>query len=337
MRSDGKAFFIAISMIVSPILGFLRRYRTDLKNLYTIAPWRSQIRASESMAYADYTLICIPYDSGYRNLRMGAGPSHLIAAGAASRLEPFGTVSLTTLEAHLPFKTEIGTAFELHREGAAAVSACLMNAGRPIVLAGNCNSSLGTVAGIQCAEPDVPLGVILFDGHGDCNTPETFEGDFLDAMGISTLTGRCWQALASTVQGFRPIPDENVILVGGHGADEGAERVLSKSAIRRVPPQSDIFGDLSRALDQFEKHGVQRIYLHLDLDVLDPTFGRANNFVPDGGLSPSTLKKCVWMIANRCTVTALAIASYDPAEDTTGSVANTALEVLSIVSLSQNS
>ncbi|WP_236065262.1 hypothetical protein [Reticulibacter mediterranei] len=32
----------------------------------------------------------------------------------------------------------------------------------------------------------------VFDGHGDCNIPETFTGDLLNAMGLSTLTGRCW-------------------------------------------------------------------------------------------------------------------------------------------------
>ncbi|MFK4259930.1 arginase family protein [Agrobacterium tumefaciens] len=156
-------------------------------------------------------------------------------------------------------------------------------------------------------------------------------------MGISTLTGRCWQALASTVQGFRPLPDESVILIGGYGADEGAERILSQSAIRRVPPQSDIKGGLSRALDPLEKQGVQRIYLHLDLDVLDPSFGRANEFVPDGGLSPTALKECIGLISERCLIRAFGIASYDPGQDATGSVASTALEVLSMVGVSRNS
>ena len=63
------------------------------------------------MVGAGHTLICIPYDSGYRNLRMGAGPMLLIEAGAARCLEQFGAVSFATLEAYLSFQTEIGTAF----------------------------------------------------------------------------------------------------------------------------------------------------------------------------------------------------------------------------------
>lgn len=116
------------------------------------------------MVAAGHTLICIPYDSGYRNLRMGAGPTRLMEAGAARCLEQAGAVSLTTLEAYLPFQTEIGTAFELpigsHSRGgkpherAATDCSC-----------GQLQQLVGTVAGIQRSEPDVQLGVIWFDGH----------------------------------------------------------------------------------------------------------------------------------------------------------------------------
>jgi arginase len=54
-------------------------------------------------------------------------------------------------------------------------------------------------------------------------------------MGLSTLTGRCWQALAATVPGFRPVPDEHVVLVGGHGMDDGARGVLNASRVTNVP------------------------------------------------------------------------------------------------------
>jgi hypothetical protein len=72
--------------------------------------------------------------------------------------------------------------------------------------------SCGTVAGLCAAYPGTPVGIVWFDGHGDCNTPETFTGDFLDAMSLSTLTGRCWQDLTTTVPGFRSIPDDHAVL-----------------------------------------------------------------------------------------------------------------------------
>lgn len=279
----------------------------------------------------NHHLIVIPYDSGHRGRRMGAGPLHLVEAGAAARLKAGGPVSLSTLESESSFRTEIGTAFELHRSAAAAVSKAIRAGARPVVLSGNCNSSLGTVAGMRHASPDLPVGVVWFDGHGDCNTPETFEGDFLDAMGISTLTGRCWQALASTVPGFRPVPDERVILVGGHDADVGAKQVLARSRIAQVLPGRATLEELGTAIGRLEAEGVGQIYLHLDLDVLDAGFGRANTFAARGGLEPDLLEACVALVLQRCPVVAVGIASYDPAEDTEGTVCGLALDILSML------
>lgn len=278
-----------------------------------------------------HQLICIPYDSGHPHARMGAGPMHLAKYGAVERLQQYGSVMLQTLDTSPRFPTEIGTAFALHRAGASAVEAALRAGKRPIVLSGNCNSSLGTVAGIQRASPEKLLGVFWFDGHGDCNTPATFNGDFLDAMGISTLTGRCWQALVTTVAGFRPLPDENVVLVGGHGADLGAKRILSQSAIEQIPPDADILNRLMAAIHRLTGQGITQIYFHLDVDVLDPTFGMGNEFAPPGGLRPETLIQCAELLSAHAAVAALGIASFDPALDINGTVTEVALEVIAAV------
>lgn len=188
-------------------------------------------------------LLQVPYDSGHRARRMGRGPLHLVGRGRAlDRLrgvEP-DDVRLVPVETGAVFPTEIGTAFELHRGVSGAVTGAMRDGALPLVLSGNCNSTVGTVSGMQAADPDAPVGVVWFDGHGDCNTPDTFTGTFLDAMGLSTLTGRCWQALCATVPGFRPVPDENVVLVGAHGADRGALGVLAASGMThvRMPTQA---------------------------------------------------------------------------------------------------
>lgn len=153
-------------------------------------------------------LIQVPYDSGHRALRMGRGPLHLAERGGAldrlRRVTP--DARLVPVESEATFPTEIGTQFELHRTVAEVVAAAWRGGALPLVLSGNCNSAIGTVSGLQAAAPGARVGVVWFDGHGDCNTPETFEGTFLDAMGLSTLTGRCWQALCATVPGFRSVP-----------------------------------------------------------------------------------------------------------------------------------
>lgn len=280
-------------------------------------------------------LIQLPYDSGHRAKRMGYGPLHLVGAGAQARLARYAPTSLVTIETSASFPTEIGTAFELHRALAVAVSEAIGQEALPLVLSGNCNASLGTVAGIQGADSAGHVGVVWFDGHGESNTPETFTGTFLDAMGLSTLTGRCWQALANTVPGFHPVPDENTLLIGAHGADAGALSVLAGSRIGLVPTAvlhaSGPAQALAPVFDRLNMQGVRRLYLHLDVDVMDARYAAANEFARDDGLLPDQLAECVNELLARFDIAAAGVASYDPAFDKQGLVCKAAIRFLEAV------
>jgi arginase len=248
-------------------------------------------------------------------------------------------VRLVPVESALPFPTEIGTAFELHRAVAERVAEVAQEGNLPLVLSGNCNAAIGTTAGLHAADPESPLGVVWFDGHGDSNTPETFTGTFLDAMGLSTLTGRCWGALSATVPGFRPVPDERTVLVGAHGADRGALGVLGASGIAHIRT-AEVLGlgareALGAALDALARRGVRRVYLHLDPDVLDAAWAPANGFAPGGGLLPEALGGCVAEVTRRFTVAAAAVASYDPEYDREDRVLGAALGFLRQITASR--
>src|SRR5688572_2409314 len=103
-----------------------------------------------------------PYDSGHYGLRMGSGPLHFQANGLEAMLAAAGhDVHLRVIEPDMTFPAEVKTAFELHRLVADAVR------GSPhafsLLLAGNCNTSLGAIAGL--GQPE--LGLIWFDAHGE--------------------------------------------------------------------------------------------------------------------------------------------------------------------------
>ena len=280
-------------------------------------------------------LIQVPYDSGHRARRMGRGPLHLVEAGAPDCLGRSAPVSVIPIELSASFPTEIGTAFELHRAVAVATSEAVRNGALPLVLSGNCNASLGTVAGIQDAGTRDGLGVVWFDGHGDSNTPETFSGTFLDAMGLSTLTGRCWQALTATVPGFHPVVDEAVLLVGAHGIDSGARGVLAASRIGWVQAAElhacDPAEALGPSLDRLAAQGVTRLYLHLDVDVLDKCYAAANEFAREDGLLPDQLARCMGAVLKRFEIAAAGVASYDPSLDEQGRVCGVAIRFLEAV------
>src|SRR4051794_38750790 len=61
-------------------------------------------------------LLAAPYDSGHRDVRMGAGPLALLRAGADERLRARGhAVSAQVVEPSAGWRAELGTSFELNR------------------------------------------------------------------------------------------------------------------------------------------------------------------------------------------------------------------------------
>jgi arginase len=235
------------------------------------------------------TIFAVPYDSGHRALRMGAGPEHLLSNGMGDVLTATGReIRSEVLQPTSPFHAEIATAFELFGMLAKRVHEATASGSFPLVLSGNCNSTVGVIAGLAGASPKEEVGLIWFDGHADFNTPETTTSRFLDGMGLATVVAHCWAQMARAVPGFRPVPEENVVLIGSRGATQIEKERLWASEATVVEEQSvralGAGGALGIALDAMAGR-VRRIHLHLDLDVLDPeAVNPANEFAPEGGL-----------------------------------------------------
>lgn len=277
------------------------------------------------------SLIDVPYDSGYRDLRMGCGPGHFLTSGAVERLRAKGAeVERVTVKTAIPFQTEISTAFDLHRLLSDRVRRAVSGGAFPLVLAGNCNSAIGTVSGLT----DRRIGVVWFDGHGDFNTPETTVTGYLDGMGLATVTGRCWQKLAASVPGFRPIPEDQVVLVGARDFDDAELAALRRSDVALVGPEQfdrkGPEGALEQAIADLETK-VDAVYVHIDLDVHDPMFAPANEFSPPNGLKPEHVKAAIAYVAEHVTVGAAALASYDPAVDSEGRTVPVGLVLMELV------
>ena len=265
--------------------------------------------------------ILVPYDSGHRGARMGRGPLHVRDRGAIDRLRTSGLdVVESVIEAPDSFPTEIGTSFALHRALAGSVGATVANGDFPLILAGNCGSSLGTVSGVRAATPNAEsdIGVIWLDAHADYNTPDTTASGFLDGTALATLTGQCWQALAASIPGFRPVSDAHVVLVGARDLDPAEETALARSHVARVEAArmqtAGAHAALDDALSALGRH-VSRVYLHIDLDVHEPAEAQANQYAVPGGLSPSTVRELVRVVAGRFSIIAAGLTAYDPAYD----------------------
>lgn len=265
-----------------------------------------------------------PYDSGHHRRRMGLGPEHLWpsldhllrAKGHTTRAE---VIALSD-----GFLTEIATAFGVARAIAERVHDSRRDGWMPLVLSGNCNASLGTVSGCGCGT----TGVVWFDAHGEATTPETTRSGFLDGMGISTLAGQCWQHLARSVPGFAPLGGEQILLVGARDVEPDEADLLQRIGVQRVSRAEDLPAALASLQARTQIDGV---YLHLDLDVIDPQDATANQWAPPGGLRIAAMQHAIAEVRRMLPIKAVGLASYSPEIDRDGRALQAALTMIETV------
>jgi arginase len=252
-----------------------------------------------------------PFHNGLRDVSMGSGPIRLATdEGLRAGIEAEGwTVTSEEIEAVDESDPEIVRVIELIRRLAGRVADAVSEGAFPLVLAGNCNSALGTTAGLGAEN----LGVVWFDAHADFDDPDENESGFFDVMGLAMLTGRGWRALRQTIPGHVPIPERNVILAGVRDLEEYQRERLKRSNVETIPGPIDpeSFGNAVAALHT----RAASVYLHVDLDSLDIEDARANKYAAPGGPSLTRLLDCIRQVTERQPVAGAAITAYDPAFD----------------------
>jgi arginase len=231
---------------------------------------------------------------------MGAGPAHILASGLEGVLRGHGhRVAHVFVEST---ETQpLDSALDLARQIAGQVSQAERRGAFPVILAGNCIASLGGVAGLESR-----TAILWLDAHADFNTPETSPSGFLDGMALAVITGRCMQDESETIGGFEPLQDANVVMLGVRDVDAGEQAALQLVQVTQNDTQ------LAKALARV---AVTELYVHVDLDSIDPSVLNANGFATANGLSQEILQKCLSVAGRTKKVAAVAITAYDPTVD----------------------
>jgi arginase family enzyme len=165
-----------------------------------------------------------------------------------------------------------------------------LEAGRvPILLAPECSIAISTLPALIRRHPDAR--VLWLDAHADFHTPATTRSGYLGGM---CLAGACglWDT------GFGAGVDPPRVIMHGVRDVEGGERVaLDRGGVHLVEDPAQ--------LDRFE------VFVHLDLDVLDPS-GFPAQFPADNGLTPAELRAFLADACAACTILGAEITSAAP-------------------------
>lgn len=142
--------------------------------------------------------------------------------------------------------------------------------GEVTVLSGDCAASLGTMAGLQRA--GLSPGIVWLDAHGDVQTPETTASGYLAGMPLRLLAGYRPELIAAAL-GLAPVPEQRIVLAGSRDLDPPEEAYLAQSHITTCTV-ADLAGI-----------GLPDgpLYLHVDVDVIDPAGLPGLRFPTPGG------------------------------------------------------
>jgi arginase len=154
-------------------------------------------------------------------------------------------------------------------------------------LLATCPSMPGLVAGLQRSGPTreaIRIGMLWLDAHPDFNTPETTRSGSLGGMPVAVATGRALQGMRLDARLDPPLADRYVVMGGVRLSDPLEQHLLDNSMIEQLSVD-DLRNMTPAVWAQIDRLNAltDKIYVHIDMDVLDPREVMAHgNKVPNG-------------------------------------------------------
>jgi arginase len=170
----------------------------------------------------------------------------------------------------------------------------------PVMVASDCSVAATTLPAVIRNRPDARL--LWLDAHGDFNTPDTTGSGYLGGMSLAAACGVWDSGLADSV------PSEQVVLAGIRDLDAGERELLEASPATVIGASTvETLVAVKNALD-----GAP-VFIHLDLDVIDPEHFPAAVPAP-GGLHPDRLYDLLDSVLEDCELAGIEITAFEVPE-----------------------
>ena len=275
----------------------------------------------------EVALIQVPYMIGDERHGASKGPARYLDAGLERLLGDAGVASsVVRIDRTESFRDSASASRVVNTKVQKAVKNAIGLRQLPLILAGSCDVSMGVLAAFDHSR----CGVVWIDAHADFNTPESTVSGFFAGMSLAVISGHCYRSLWAEIGDSTPVPEAAIVLLGLRDLSPAAERErLTASSISVVgwrdgKPDRDV----GEVLDVLAKR-VHEVYLHVDMDALDPRVapGVVDEPVP-GGLSLEQMQETIRAVCTRFGVHAATVATYNPECDRDGITLRTGLALI---------
>ncbi|MCE4025791.1 arginase family protein [Microbacterium sp. Au-Mic1] len=230
----------------------------------------------------------------------------LLTEGASAIAGDLPSARTTVLEIPLEAGDAEGTGVHrlssLRRTRELIEEAITAHAEPTLVVGGDCGVSVAAVAALPGALHDV--AIVWFDAHPDLHTPESSVSGAYAGMALRALLGH----ESFPIDGPAGLTPERTVLVGARSEDDAESEYLAGSGIVRL----DEVEDAQALAEAVAATGASRVYVHIDVDVLDPSeLAGVSSAVPFG-LRTTDVVSAVKALRERLPLAGATIAGFAP-------------------------
>ena len=240
----------------------------------------------------------------------GSNSVHLGALQLANALEPnyrFESINVPSDEELYKEEGVLGLGANLRLLRQMCATLAQHDPRQIFMIGGTCASEIGPVSFLNRLFGS-ELAVLWFDAHGDLNTPETSPSSQLHGMPLRVLLGDGHPSVLD--EAFSVLDPRQVFLLGSRDLDPGELDFIEKSDLFLLPPDKLSTPDL--LISEISRRNFTRVYIHLDLDVLEPGSFPHLLMPTPGGIEPTCLTTILEALARSFAIVGFSVVEFAP-------------------------
>ena len=175
-----------------------------------------------------------------------------------------------------------------------------------LTIGGDCGVALAPIA--HAAQRSPGLAVVWIDAHPDLNTPDSSPSGAFAGMVLRAVLGDGDSGLSIPAG---TIAAERVVVGAARSFDDAELELVSARGIATLTVEA--LRDADALADAVEATGADAVYVHVDIDALDPAEVAGNAHPEPFGLTVAELTAAVARLRERVPLAGASLAGYSPA------------------------
>jgi arginase len=263
-------------------------------------------------------IVSVPYRYDERDDGLGLGPQAILDSGLVDALESRDVHVTGTSTAILPDDERVDSpvAANIGRLGAhlGKLVAESRDAGDAVLmLAGDDTAGVGVISGLQRSQgAGHKVGIVWLDAHGDFNTPETSVSNILAGMPLAILAGLAGPLWRESAMLAAVVPTDRMLIAGIRELDDQEAQLLRSTNVHVLRHAEAVSGSMFDDSVNTLADKVDELYVHIDLDVLDPSLVPSSSTPSPHGMSIDQLAGLLESAFSTNKVGVLGVAGLNP-------------------------